>query len=111
MTMLQSLGTGAKRLVSQGTDITTGVTLNARFGEITTQAMSAAAGAENAFTLTNSFIGPSSIVLLNWTTASGGTPFMYAQPAATGGSAVITITNLHGANALDAAAVITFVVI
>ena len=102
---------GPMRLVAQATDITTGVTLNARYGQITTQAMSAAAAAENSFTLTDSFIGPDSIVILSFTTSSGGTPLMQAIPSATPGSATILITNLHAANALDAAAVIHFMVL
>lgn len=107
---LKNLELGPKGVVAQGTNISTGVTLNARYGEITTQAMDAAAGAENEFVLTNSFIKAASIVLLSFSTASAGTPIMQAVKTADG-SCTITITNLHSANALDAAAVLNFVVL
>ena len=107
---LAELNLGAKGLVSQATNISTGVTLNARYGQITTQAMDAAAGAENEFVLTNSFITPTSIVVLSFSTASAGVPMMQAVKMAAG-SCTITITNLDAAAALDAAAIINFLVL
>ena len=107
---LGDLNLGGKVLVSQATDITTGVTCNGRYGQITTQAMAAIAGAEDEFVLTNSFITPTSVVLLGFATASAGTPMMQAVKTAAG-SCTITITNLNAAAALDAAATITFIVL
>lgn len=101
---------GPKRLASQATNISTGVTLNARYGQITTQAMDAAAAAENEFVLTNSFIRTASIVLLSFSTASTGTPLMQAVKTADG-SCTITIANLSADTALNAAAIITFLVL
>lgn len=101
---------GPKGLVAQATNISTGVTLNARYGQITTQAMDAAAGAENEFVFTNSFITPTSIVLLSFSTASTGTPMMQAVKTAAG-SCTITITNVSSDTALNAAAVINFMVL
>ena len=107
---LGDLNLGGKVLVSQSTNISTGVTCNGRYGQIVTQAMDAIAGAENEFVLTNSFITPTSVVLLGFSTASNGTPIMQAVKTAAG-SCTITITNLNGATALDAAATITFIVL
>lgn len=107
---LGDLNLGGKVLVSQATNISTGVTCNGRYGQIVTQAMDAAAAAENEFVLTNSFITPASVVLLGFSTTSGGTPLMQAVKTAAG-SCTITIANLHATNALDAAATITFIVL
>lgn len=97
--------------VTQGTNISTGVTCNARHGQITTQAMDAIAGAENAFVVTNSMVGAASVVFCQVTsTASAGTPLAYVSAVAAG-TFTITITNLHGADALNAAAVISFLVL
>lgn len=110
MTTIAELELGPKGTVAQGTNISTGVTLNARYGQITTQAADAAAAAENAFVLTNSYITLTSIVLLGFSTASAGTPLVQAHKTAAG-SCTITITNLSADTALDAAFVITFLVL
>ena len=112
MTSLRSSGVlGPLATVSQATDITTGVTIAANYGQITTQAMAAAAAAEDTFTVTNSRVQATSIVHVQIaSTASAGTPFAYVASVAAG-SFVINITNFHATNALDAAAVISFVVL
>jgi hypothetical protein len=90
-------GTGAGGAVTQITSIVTGVTLNAPCGTITTFAASAAAGAEDGpFTVTNSTIAATDVPVVS---------------AVAAGSFAITITNLHGATALNAAIVISFAVI
>lgn len=111
MVSLQPLGIGPVVTATQGTNISTGVTCSGKHGQITTQAMDAAAAAENAFTVTNTAVQASSLVFAQITsTASAGTPLAYVSSVAAG-SFVITITNLHDTNALDAAAVISFVVL
>lgn len=107
---LADLNLGPLVTVAQATNISTAVTANGRYFQIATQAMDAAAGAENSFTLNNTFITATSIVLISFATASGGTPMMQAVSTAAG-SCTILITNLHGANALDAAATITGIVL
>lgn len=105
-------GTGAGGAVTQGTNITTGVTLNTVCGTITTVAAGAVAGAEDGpFTVTNSAVAATDVVLVSIKSYAGaGTPFAFVS--ATGaGSFAITITNLHGANALNAAIVLNFAVI
>ena len=95
---------------AQGTNISTGVTCNGRYCQITTQTAGAAAGAEDSFVLTNSFIKPTSIVLVSFATASGGVPMVQATKLAAG-SCTIVITNLDGAAALDAALVLNVLVL
>lgn len=95
---------------AQGTNISTAVTCNGRYTQITTQAADAAAGAENSFTLTNSAIKLTSIVLVSFVTASAGTPMVQATKLAAG-SCTILITNLDGAAALDAAFVLNVLVL
>lgn len=97
--------------VSQQTGITTGVTLNTVCGQITTQAADAIAGAENAFTVTNSKVAATDVVVANIASyAGGGTPIL-SVTAVAAGSFGLTITNLHATDALDAAMVINFIVI
>lgn len=97
--------------VSQATSITTGVTLNTNVGQITTQGATAAAAGEHAFVVTNSTVAATSVVVANIASyAGGGTPIV-SVTAVAAGSFTLTITNLHAANALDAAMVINFAVI
>lgn len=101
------LGEGG--VVTQITSDTTGVTLDARHGVITTVAQDSAAGAGATFTFTNKYISASSVVLMSMTYVGGGTPLLSYVPAA--GSVAITITNKHASAALDALAKIHFVVL
>lgn len=100
--------------VTQATSITTGVTHNEPSGIITTQAASAAAAAEQSFVLTNSELGSSDRGLIVWLHdyTGAGTPFVSVSTRdSTASTATITITNLHAANALDAALQIGYQVI
>lgn len=105
---LQELG--PVQTAAQATNISTATTLNARRGQITTQGADAAAAAENEFTFTNSFIGVHSVVVTSFTYGGAGTPIVQAGKMAAG-SCTITITNVHSADALNAALVINFVVL
>lgn len=101
-------GAGA---VTQLTSPTTGVTLNRRSGVITTVAGTLAAGGEEAFTLTNSEIAVGDVVVVCMGDhASAGTPVAVVLSVAAG-SCVIAVTNLHAANALNAALKINFMVL
>jgi hypothetical protein len=103
-------GTGAGGAVTQATSASTGVTLNKYCGQITTVALTTAAAAEEVFTVTNSKVDANDVVVVSTTYAGAGTP-MVAVKGVAAGSFVITITNLHAANALDAVMVINFAVI
>lgn len=98
--------------VTQATNITTGVTLNARRGKITTvTAPAIAAGAEAEFTLTNSYIGVNSVIALSMDdqfTDGVVIPYVKSQAA---GSAVIGLTNVSAAAVSAGTAIINFAVL
>ena len=100
---------GAGGTVTQATSKSTGVTLNKLSGQITLNAAALAANTGVSFTLTNSQIAATDVLVLNH--ASGGTAGGYllnAQCAA--GSALISVRNVTAA-ALSEAIVIRFAVI
>ena len=103
-----STGTGGT--VTQSTDKSTGVTLNKRCGQITMNAASLAAGAEVSFTLTNSFIAATDVVVAS--IASGATAGAYGLQvdAVAAGSCRFSLGN-HNVGSLSEAVVINFVVI
>ncbi len=101
--------TGAGGAVTQATSKSTGVTLNAAVGQITTNAAALASATIVSFTLTNSAIGANDLVVLNH--SAGGTAGAYtlnAQCAA--GSAKISVRNATSGS-LSEAIVIAFAVI
>lgn len=102
--------TGAGGAVTQITSASTGVTLSKPCGQITTVALTTAAAAEEAFTVTNTLVAATDVVVLTTTYAGAGTPIVYCKKVAAG-SFDIGITNVHAANALDALMVINFAVI
>jgi hypothetical protein len=103
-----SSGTGGT--VTQGTNKSTGVTLDKRCGQITMNSASLAAGAEVSFTLTNSYIASTDVVYV--CIASGATAGAYnVQVDAVGtGSCRISLSNLSSGS-LGEAIVLNFVVI
>jgi hypothetical protein len=101
--------TGEGGTVTQATSKATAVTLNKKCGQITMNATSLAAATTVTFTLTNSTIAATDLLVLNH--VSGGTAGAYllnAQAAA--GSASINVRNVT-AGALAEAIVIGFAVI
>lgn len=102
--------TGAGGTVTQATSRTTGVTLSKLTGQITTDSSSLAAGAEAEFTVTNTLVAATDVIVLNITPGGTGTPFAYVSSVAAG-SFKITVTNLHAATADTSADVINFAVI
>jgi len=97
--------------VTQATSITTGVTLNADAGVITTVSSTMAADDSSAsFTFTNSFIKSTSVLQLTCSTAGNGAP--YAQiTSISSGSAVIKLYNLHRTAALNNTIKIHFLIL
>lgn len=101
-----SSGSGS---VTQATNKSTGVTLNAPCGRITMNNAALAATTIVSFTLTNSSIAATDLLVLNH--VSGGTVGAYVLNAqAAAGSAVINVTNVT-AGSLSEAVVIGFAVI
>ena len=101
--------TGEGGTVTQATSKATAVTLNKKCGQITMNAASLATATTVSFTLTNSTIAATDLLVLNH--VSGGTAGAYllnAQAAA--GSASINVRNVT-AGSLSEAIVIGFAVI
>tara|TARA_R110000868_G_scaffold114344_5_gene306468 strand:+ start:7023 stop:7379 length:357 start_codon:yes stop_codon:yes gene_type:complete len=95
-----------------GTAAAGAVTENSLAGQITTEALTTAAAGEYTLTITNSLITANSVVIasVGQGTSTAGTPGIGGvTPAA--GSLVITVTNLHSANAFNGTLKINFAVI
>jgi hypothetical protein len=88
--------------VTQATSKSTGVTLNAASGQITMNDAALAAGVEVSFTVTNSEIAATDVVVVNH--GSGGTAGAYLVQANTiaAGSFAITVSNVSGSSASEA---------
>lgn len=100
--------------VTQATSITTAVTLNAPSGIITTVSATTAAVSESQFTLNNSLIAATSVVLVSvqnyaGTYATNGIPTVKVQTVGAG-SAIICVDNVHASNALSGVLKIGFLV-
>ena len=101
--------TGDGGTVTQATSKSTAVTLNKKCGTVTLNNAALAADAIVSFTLTNSTIAATDVVVLNH--ASAGTAGKYALNAqAAAGSASINVTNIS-AGSLSEAIVIRFAVV
>lgn len=103
-----STGTGGT--VTQSSSKSTGVTLDKRCGQITMNAAALAAAAEVSFTLTNSVIAATDVVMVS--IASGATAGAYSIQcdATAAGSCRISVGN-RNAGSLSEAIVLNFVVI
>lgn len=102
--------TGAGGAVTQATSASTGVTLNKVTGQITTVALTTAAGAEERFTVTNSSVAATDVVVLGTTYDGNGTPLLSVQKIAAGAFDIV-ISNAHASAEFNAAMVINFSVI
>ena len=107
-----TIGIGAAygAAVTQGTSKTTGVTINAKAGVITTHNAALAASTTVQFTMTNNAISATDVVAANC--GSGGTAGSYqCHVVSVGdGTAVVRLSNTSGGS-LSQAVTINFVVI
>jgi|GEM_PF-3318128 hypothetical protein len=98
-------------VVTQITSPTTGVTLSALSGQITTIAGTLAAAGEETFTVTNTLVDATDTVIVSLASNAGdGTPIAVCSAVAAG-SFGITVANLHATEALTTLVVVNFVVI
>lgn len=99
-----------KAAVTQLTSITTGVTLNAGAGVITTVSSTLAADTTASFTVTNSAVSSSSLVLANIVNYSGsqGSPDVRVQNV-TNGAFTVAVRNVDDTDALNGILKIAFV--
>ena len=102
---------GKHGAVSQETNRTTGVTLNKICGTITTHNASLAAGAEATFTVTNSAVAATDVVVVSLQDKSATALSIPFVTDVTAGAFNITLTNLDASTADTSASKINFVVI
>ena len=97
--------------VTQATSITTGVTANALTGVITTVSQTVAAGAEAEFTVTNSEVAATDVVVACIKTHTSAGAFAVDVSAVAAGSFKLRLTNLHASAAGDNELLINFLVL
>jgi hypothetical protein len=95
--------------VTQGTSKSTGVTLNKACGQITMHDAALAAGAEVSFTVTNSEVAASDIVLVNHSSAGTAGSYLVQANSIAAGSFAITVSNAS-AGSLGEAIVLTYAI-
>ena len=97
--------------VIQGTDKTTGVTLNTHTGQITMNAASLAAAAEVVFVVTNSKVAAPDVVIINHgSVGASDDDYFVGIGAISAGSFSVVVSNLSGGS-LSEAIVLNFVII
>ena len=94
--------------VTQASSKSTGVTLNTESGQITMNDAALAAAAEVSFTVTNSEIAATDVVVVNHGSAGTAGSYLVAANTIAAGSFAITVSNVSG-GALSEAIVINFV--
>lgn len=104
------VGKGVTATVTQATDRSTGVTINAPSGQITMNSASLAAGAEAKFTVTNSFVTTNSVPVVALQSGQTASTSVVSVTAVAAGSFEITVSNLNAATADTGAGVINFIV-
>lgn len=99
--------TGAGSTVTQATNRTTGVTINAICGAITTNNTSLAAEASAAFTVTNSSVAIGDVVVVSQRSgANGGATDVYVSTVAAGSFAITVMNNNAAAGTAETGAII-----
>jgi len=103
--------TGHGGAVTQITNRATGVTINTKCGQITTDATSLAAGAEATFIVTNNKVAAGDVVVACAASGQTASTSVVHVTAVAAGSFSITLTNLHASTADTGAMVINFAII
>ena len=94
--------------VTQATNKSTGVTLNTESGQITMHAAQLDAGTEVSFTVTNSKVAATDVVVACHGSAGTAGAYIVSANAIAAGSFAITVSNVSG-GALSEAIVINYV--
>lgn len=102
---------GRQTAVTQATSISTAVTCNSLSGVITTVSQTIAAGAEGEFTVNNSLVDATDVVVVSIKTHTSAGAFVAAVSATAAGSFQIRLTNLHASTAGNNVLVLNFAVI
>lgn len=107
---IPTAGQGLGGTVTQATSKTTAVTLNKQYGRITMNGAALAAAAEVAFTLTNSTIAATDVIIVNIQSVGTAGSYFVTVGAVAAGSCSITLGNTSAAS-LSQAVVLNFAVI
>lgn len=110
-TKLIGYGTGAGGTVTQVTSRSTGVTLSKPVGTIVTDSTSLAAGAEAKFTVTNTLVAATDVVVICAASGQTADTSVANVVAVAAGSFVIQLTNLHASTADTGAMTINVAII
>ena len=105
------LVTQGQTAVTQASSITTGVTCSAYSGVITTVSQTVAAGDEAEFTVTNTLVEATDVVVACIKTHTSAGSFIVATSAVAAGSFKLHLTNLHASTAGNNVLVINFIVL
>jgi hypothetical protein len=105
------LVTQGQTAVTQASSITTGVTCSAYSGVITTVSQTVAAGAEAEFTVTNTLVEATDVVVACIKTHTSAGSFIVATSAVAAGSFKLHLTSLHASTAGNNVLVINFIVL
>ncbi len=105
------LVTQGQTAVTQASSITTGVTCSAYSGVITTVSQTVAGGAEAEFTVTNTKVRATDVVVACIKTHTSAGEFIVGVSAVADGSFKLRLTNLHASTAGNDVLVINFVVL
>jgi hypothetical protein len=105
------LVTTGQTAVTQASSITTGVTCSAYSGVITTVSQTVAAGDEAEFTVTNTLVEATDVVVACIKTHTSAGSFIVATSAVAAGSFKLHLTNLHASTAGNNVLVINFIVL
>lgn len=108
---VQGFVAGLGGAVTQITSASTGVTLSKLTGQITTVTQNIAAAGEVQFTVTNTLVAATDVVLVNVASGSTGGTTIAAVTAVAAGSFQVTLSNLHASTAETGTLVLNFVVI
>jgi hypothetical protein len=102
--------TGAGGTVTQTTDKSTGVTLNKVAGQITMHNATLNAGDEVGFTVTNSAVAATDVIIVNVASGATANSYLVGVDAVASGSFHIVVSNVSASN-LGEAIVLNFAVI
>lgn len=100
-----------KGTIEQDGTLTTAVTLNKNAGVITTESATTAAGASATFTVNNTQVSSTSVVVASICSYSGAGIPVVRVGSVSDNSFTLTLTNVHDSAALNAALKISFVVV
>lgn len=105
-----TIDTDSGTATATGTGTTGSATINKMAGVVTTTTMTSTAGNTYTLTITNSTVAAADIVLVSFTSATTGLPVL-GNVTPGSGAFTVTFTNISATIALNAVAVVSFLVL